>query len=138
VSVYLINNGKLDLLSKEQTEMERGVFLSDEKYIYITDSPRKLVRFDVQRATGRCERPHLRVTNIGGRYRGSPGSPDGLKTREKRRQSLHGRSGGIVSLSSDHTHYRPISKPQEDYEKREESIPKGRGKGGEKGAFLSV
>jgi gluconolactonase len=73
--VYRIKNGKLDLLSKDYRP--NGIaFSPDEKYLYITDSPRKLVRFDVQR-DGTLANGHIFV-DIGSDPR--PGSPDGLKT----------------------------------------------------------
>ena len=73
--VYRIKDGKLDLLSKDFRP--NGIaFSPDEKYLYITDSPRKIVRFDVQR-DGTLANGHIFV-DLGTDPR--PGNPDGLKT----------------------------------------------------------
>jgi gluconolactonase len=72
--VYRIKDGKLELMSKDFRP--NGIaFSPDEKYLYITDSPRKIVRFDVKR-DGTLANGHVFV-DIGSDPR--PGSPDGLK-----------------------------------------------------------
>jgi gluconolactonase len=73
--VYRIKDAKLELLSRDFRP--NGIaFSPDEKYLYITDSPRKIVRFDVQ-PDGTLANGHVFV-DIGRDPR--PGSPDGLKT----------------------------------------------------------
>ncbi len=73
--VYRIKDGKLELLSKEF--WPNGIaFSPDEKYLYITQRPKQLVRFDVK-PDGTLANGHI-FADLAADPR--PGSPDGLKT----------------------------------------------------------
>ena len=103
--VYRIKNGKLDLLSKDYRP--NGIaFSPDEKYLYITDSPRKLVRFDVQR-DGTLANGHIFV-NLGSDPR--PGNPDGLKTDKDGNVYTAG-PGGLWVFSPAGKHIASLNAP---------------------------
>lgn len=73
--VYRIKNGQVEVLSKDFHP--NGIaFSPDEKYLYITQAKRKLVRFDVQ-PDGTLSNGHVWF-DLDADPR--PGSPDGLKT----------------------------------------------------------
>jgi gluconolactonase len=103
--VYRIKNGKLELLSKDFRP--NGIaFSPDEKYLYITDSPRKLVRFDVKH-DGTLANGQVFV-DIGADPR--PGSPDGLKTDRDGNVYTEG-PGGVWVFSPVGKHIATLNAP---------------------------
>jgi gluconolactonase len=103
--VYRVKNGKLDLLSKDYRP--NGIaFSPDEKYLYITDEPRKLVRFDV-RHDGTLANGHIFV-DLGKDPR--PGAPDGLKTDRDGNVYTEG-PGGVWIFSPVGKHIAELDAP---------------------------
>jgi len=96
--VYRIKNGQLQVLSKDFKP--NGIaFSPDEKYLYITQAKRKLVRFDVQ-PDGTLANGHM-FFDLDADPR--PGSPDGLKTDKDGNVYTSGPGGvWIISPAAKH------------------------------------
>ena len=105
--VYRVKDGKLELMSKEFSP--NGIaFSPDEKYLYITQAMRKLVRFDV-RPDGTLANGHIFFDlDIDKRF----GSPDGLKTDKDGNVYSTG-PGGIWIISPSGKHLGTLLAPMQ-------------------------
>jgi gluconolactonase len=103
--VYRIKNGQLEVLSRDFHP--NGIaFSPDEKYLYITQAQRKLVRFDVQ-PDGTLSNGHIWFDlNADPR----PGSPDGLKTDKDGNVYTSG-PGGVWIISPAGKHIGTLIAP---------------------------
>jgi gluconolactonase len=107
--IYLLKDGKLQLLKKDHEYPNGLAFTPDEKYLYVANTRQNtVVRYDV-RPDGTLGDGHVFVD-----MSGAPGSghPDGLKVDRKGNVYSRG-PGGIWVLSSEGKHLGTIVPPEE-------------------------
>ena len=106
--VYLLKDGKLQLLDKTFTGPNGIALAPGEKYLYVDDSAKKLImRFDVQ--------TNDTITNgrtfIDMNSDQAPGVPDGMKVDQKENVYSTG-PGGVWIMSPDGKHLGTIKVPE--------------------------
>jgi gluconolactonase len=106
-AVFLLKDGKLQMLISDFTVPNGIAFSPDEKYLYVNDSARRLiVRYDVQAddtiANGR--------TFVDMNDNKAPGNPDGMKVDAKGNVYCTG-PGGIWIISPEGKHLGTIVLP---------------------------
>jgi gluconolactonase len=102
--VYLLKEGKLQLLIKDLALPNGIAFSPDEKYLYVNDTVKKIIRrYDVQKDDGIANGEVLVDMNSDK----APGAPDGMKVDSKGNIYCTG-PGGFWIISPDGKHLGTI------------------------------
>lgn len=102
--VYLLKDGKLQLLTKDMTLPNGLAFTPDEKSLYVNDSVKKTItRFDVQ-LDGTLANPQLFIDMSADK---APGVPDGMKVDQKGNVYCTG-PGGFWIMSPEGKHLATV------------------------------
>ena len=98
--VYLLKDGRLQLLTKDMTLPNGLAFTPDEKYLYVNDSVKKtIMRFEVQ-SDDTITNGQLFIDMTSDK---APGGPDGMKVDQKGNVYCTG-PGGFWIMSPDGKH----------------------------------
>ncbi len=105
--VFLLKDGKVQLLIRDMTRPNGIAISPDEKYLYVNDATSQLImRYDLQR-DGTVSNGRVWVDM---RLAKAPGDPDGMKVDKQGNVYTNG-PGGIWIISSDGRHLGSIVPP---------------------------